>query len=206
MVLQARYKAEEVWYAVVGEKEKELPNVIDYNIKPEITKDTSAVENANNDTTTGMADVIPWINAPKLIADTSIIGWWLSVTNITATQNIWQSQTAVNTYVIESWNWDIYLDANAPSQIYTNWWTYLICVSIYTTNSNASVTWYLTENRPWMLGNYILQISQSWWSSKSNSYTTVSTVPAWTYYKIWVTLWWSQNYSTKFVVTFVKLA
>lgn len=72
MVLQARYKAEEVWYAVVGEKEKELPNVIDYNIKPEITKDTSAVENANNDTTTGMADVIPWINAPKLRAETSI--------------------------------------------------------------------------------------------------------------------------------------
>lgn len=75
MVLQARYKAEEVWYAVVGEKEKELPNVIDYNIKPEITKDASSVVNANNDTTTGMADVIPWINAPKLIADTSI-AWW----------------------------------------------------------------------------------------------------------------------------------
>ena len=79
MVLQARYKAEEVWYAVVGEKEKELPNVIDYNIKPEITKDASAVENANNDTTTGMADVIPWINAPKLRADTSIV-WWINQT------------------------------------------------------------------------------------------------------------------------------
>lgn len=73
MLLQARYKAEEVWYSVVGEKEKELPNVIDYNIKPEITKDASSVVNANNDTTTGMADVIPWINAPKLLESTSVI-------------------------------------------------------------------------------------------------------------------------------------
>ena len=38
-------------------------NVIDYDIENEETKDTSAVINANNQTTTGMANVIPWINA-----------------------------------------------------------------------------------------------------------------------------------------------
>lgn len=73
-VLDARYKAEKVWYSFIWEKAKEDPNVIDYNINEEITKDTSAVFNANNDTTTGMANVIPWVNAPKLISKTSIYG------------------------------------------------------------------------------------------------------------------------------------
>lgn len=84
-VLDARYKAEKVWYSIIWEKAKEDPNVIDYNINEEITKDTSAVFNANNDTTTGMANVIPWVNAPKLIAQTSILWidfnagylWWV---------------------------------------------------------------------------------------------------------------------------------
>lgn len=74
-VLDARYKAEKVWYSFIWEKAKEDPNVIDYNINEEITKDTSAIFNANNDTTTGMATVIPWVNAPKLIAKTST--YWI---------------------------------------------------------------------------------------------------------------------------------
>lgn len=77
MVLEAREKAEEVWYSLVGEETKEASNVVDYKINEEITKDASAVENANNQTTTGMATVVPWINAPKLLANTSIIwGSW----------------------------------------------------------------------------------------------------------------------------------
>ena len=78
-VLDARAEAEKVWYPVVWEEVKEASNVIDYNINEEITKDTSAVFNANNDTTTGMANIIPWINAPKLFAPTSIYWieeWW----------------------------------------------------------------------------------------------------------------------------------
>lgn len=67
--------AEEVWYAIVWEQQKDANNVIDYNIREEQTKDVFAVDNANNQTTTGMATVIPWINAPKLIASTSIVGW-----------------------------------------------------------------------------------------------------------------------------------
>lgn len=73
MVLEARENAEEVWYSLVGEEAKEASNVVDYNINPEITKDASSVTNANNDTTTGMANVIPWVNAPKLLESTSVI-------------------------------------------------------------------------------------------------------------------------------------
>ena len=72
-VLEARKDAEKVWYPIVWEENKDASNVIDYDIRPEQTKDTSAEINANNQTTTGMATVIPWINAPKLIEKTSII-------------------------------------------------------------------------------------------------------------------------------------
>lgn len=100
-VLEARYKAEKVWYSFIWEKAKEDPNVIDYNINEEITKDTSAVFNANNDTTTGMATVIPWVNAPKLIAKTSIywidfnawFKWWVQFRYLAATSTtipIWE--------------------------------------------------------------------------------------------------------------------
>ena len=68
--------AEEIWFNYVWEEKKDPENVIDYNINSEQTKDTSATINANNQTTTGMADVIPWVNAPKLRAETSIVGWW----------------------------------------------------------------------------------------------------------------------------------
>lgn len=68
--------AEKVGYPVVWEEVKDASNVIDYQINEEITKDTSWEINANNDTTTGMATVIPWVNAPKLLAETSIIWWW----------------------------------------------------------------------------------------------------------------------------------
>ena len=72
-VLEARYKAEKVWYTFVWEDIDYPSNVVDYDIHWEITKDTSNVINANNQTTTGMANIIPWINSPKLLEDTSII-------------------------------------------------------------------------------------------------------------------------------------
>ena len=79
MASNTRYKAEEIWYSVVWETAKEKWNVVDYNIRDEQTRDAFAVENANNQTTTGMATNIPWINEPKLVWDTSIYwggGWW----------------------------------------------------------------------------------------------------------------------------------
>ena len=72
-MLEARAAAEKIWYPVVWEELKDAKNVIDYDIRSEETKDTAAMINANNQTTTGMANVIPWVNAPKLIEGTSII-------------------------------------------------------------------------------------------------------------------------------------
>jgi len=71
-VLEARTDAEKVWYPIVWEEVKEDSNVIDYDIRPEQTMEQSSVFDWNNDTTTGMANVIPWVNAPKLIESTSI--------------------------------------------------------------------------------------------------------------------------------------
>lgn len=75
MVLEEREGAEVVNYPVIWEEVEDPSNVIDYNIREEQTIDTNSVINANNQTTTGMATVIPWVNAPKLIADTSI--YWI---------------------------------------------------------------------------------------------------------------------------------
>lgn len=113
-VLEAWKDAEKVWFPVVWETEKDASNVVDYNIHEEITKDASSVINANNDTTTGMATVIPWINAPKLIASTSII-WELTPApvhteiraNLTIPINYLsknaQEQALTTIYIINEW-------------------------------------------------------------------------------------------------------
>lgn len=77
-VLAERENAEEVGYPVVWEEIKPAENEVPYNIREEQTIDKSSVFTANNDTTTWMANVIPWINAPKLISTTSIYWdlWW----------------------------------------------------------------------------------------------------------------------------------
>lgn len=99
--------AEEIWYSIVWEKEKTQNNVIDYNIREEITKDTSAIENANNQTTTGMATQIPWVNEPKLIAKTSIIWWawwwgWAEIVEISQWDSIDEWQPVVERVL----NWE----------------------------------------------------------------------------------------------------
>ena len=89
--------AEIVGYPVVWEEVKLAENEVPYNIREEQTIDTSSVFTANNDTTTWMATVIPWVNAPKLIASTSIYwelwGWWGESTvwwaNLAATISLW---------------------------------------------------------------------------------------------------------------------
>ena len=98
--------AEEVWFNYVWEEKKEPSNVIDYNINSEQTKDLSAEINANNQTTTGMADVIPWVNAPKIRAETSIVGgwawWWASIVEISQWDSIDERQPIVKR-VLENW-------------------------------------------------------------------------------------------------------
>lgn len=116
--------AEEVGYSVVWEEEKNASNVIDYNIRKEQTKDTFAVENMNNQTTTGMATQIPWINEPKLIWKTSVIwsswwwwGWWgwISIVDINNYQSVAERQPVVDRVM---W-WEFV----CVRTIFTEYWT-----------------------------------------------------------------------------------
>ena len=95
-VLEARKDAEKVWYPVIWEEKKDASNVIDYDIHDEITVGSSSVLNANNDTTTGMATVIPWVNAPKLLMDTSIYEPVPVEKTVVQTMR-WQSPTRAST-------------------------------------------------------------------------------------------------------------
>ena len=107
--------AEEIWYNIIWETRKDTRDVIDYNIREEQTKDTFAEKNANNQTTTGMANVIPWINSPKLLADTSVI-WWTTIIKISDYQNKDEWQNVVNRVI---------------------WWEYLCVLCKFTSYSNT---------------------------------------------------------------------
>jgi len=71
-MLEAWEKADKIWYQYIWEEIREPSNIVEYNINKEITKDASNVINANNDTTTWMATLIYWVNAPKLLEKTSV--------------------------------------------------------------------------------------------------------------------------------------
>ena len=112
-VLEARKDAEVVWYSIVWEERKDASNVIDYDIHDEITTESSALFNANNQTTTGAATVIPWVNSPKLIYDTSIIWWMVNKTAYVDFSGWWGSS--------EWWDssWQL-----RPLTISDQWWAY----------------------------------------------------------------------------------
>lgn len=127
MVLEARKDAEKVWFPIIWEKEKDASNVIDYNIHEEITIDTSSVFNANNDTTTGMANVIPWVNAPKLIMDTSIYvvpePVPVSVNQIMS----WRSWTFIYPdWPLAMWIYEFTVTSSTGTKefVYYDWWTW----------------------------------------------------------------------------------
>ena len=128
-VLEARKDAEKVWYPVVWETTKESSDVVDYNINEEHTKDIAAEMNANNQTTTGMANVIPWVNAPKLIADTSIIWmwWWeaeATISNISVPINYnssWQYQQLDSWITIINQWWAWFTEASWTVSVWKKW-------------------------------------------------------------------------------------
>lgn len=132
-VLEARKNAEKISFPIIWEEKKEPSNVVDYDIHDEITKDTSSVINANNDTTTGIANVIPWINAPKLIASTSIIwcvwwwGWWTtaSASMLVPIQyfNTWQNYH-LNSWIVITNEWNAwFVDSSWDVEVW-RWWAY----------------------------------------------------------------------------------
>lgn len=186
-VLEARKDAEKVWFPVVWEEKKDASNIIDYDIHEEITKDASNVMNANNQTTTGMANVIPWINAPKLIAQTSIVWipeqewsfygtaqgtiwvtglysptWWYSDYYISNNVTI-SSQDWVHTFTTD-WKWIVF-----P----LSWW-YEIKIRYYT-------TWYWSVTRYDDIYVWNTVIANHSWEWDTQTYTVNANK--------WDTLW-----------------
>ena len=137
MVLEARKDAETIWYNILWEEAKSASNVVDYNLNQEITKDTSAASNANNDTTTGMANVIPWINAPKLVYSTSIVWYPQYPVTVLALKGTWFPPSYwwyFNDNTIVSWE-DVTIDANSPEVMYLRRWTYFIFLKFNSTKT-----------------------------------------------------------------------
>lgn len=151
-LLDARANAEKITYPVVWEKVKDADNVIDYDIREEQTIDQSSVFNANNDTTTGMATVIPWVNAPKLIASTSII-WW-------ETEEATLQATAYNSYHYYIDNYDVI--QNDLTQFTLSW-------EIGTAKLVQTANW-LKIPATW---TYLLELEYSWIPSQINCTDTI---------------------------------
>jgi hypothetical protein len=155
-VLEARKDAEKVWYPVVWEEIKDASNVIDYDIREEQTKDISAEINANNQTTTGMANVIPWVNAPKLLESTSII----------SAPRPWYIQATFN------WSWDAAHEPWWQQMI----WNYVISDEIWT--PKFTVTW----TRISIPADWIYQIAITYpedWSFHYRVTRIYDTNPSW---------------------------
>ena len=191
MVLQPRYKSEEVWYNIVWEEKEYLSNVVEYNINREVTKDTSAVFNANNDTTTGMANVIPWVNAPKLLAATSIIWWTVWGTSVSYCE-LWISSTATlpaNTYTdfdkytVNVASNDISLNEDHPTRVYIKKWIYLIYLFIRVWSSTITFTWSM-QYYHWWSGTYIMRIIQP--EQEQTAQTLMYSFPEDWYIYIWI--------------------
>lgn len=197
--------AEEIWYSIVWEEEKQQSNVVDYNIREEQTKDTFNTDNANNQTTTGMANVIPWVNAPKLIASTSIIGavWWgwsflYSVASLSISTIItsWSLEFLDTITVTSAW-WDISADW---MDLYVSKWLYIMDVTRNTKNVNAtSNEVFLRCYRDWSIF-YIFDFewaAKSWWTA------SIMEFEEWDYLRVAV----KPNYNCRPVSTirFVKL-
>lgn len=151
-VLEARSDAEKIWFPVVWEATKDNSDVVDYNIREEQTIEQSSVFDANNNTTTWMANVIPWVNAPKLIESTSIYNnvpsksanavfngsWGFTIQDIW-TVKVWLirpiaiiSQSWWYTYTVwDYFNW--YSDTPDTALIIPASWVYLLKVTYYST-------------------------------------------------------------------------
>ena len=195
-VLEARANAEKITYPVVWEKIKDADNVIDYDIREEQTKDISAEINANNQTTTGMATVIPWINAPKLIESTSII----------STPVPWYIYAVVNFIWPYTNEWTVSLFPHLSNQVwepqYTVWWTnnrylripadwvYKISMTYpYFSSSRYNVSFKFFSSEKWQIDSvspsnwdetrdYTLQFKK--WELLTASWTVTKLDPSWT--------------------------
>lgn len=168
-VLEARKDAEVVWYSIVWEEAKNASNVIDYNINEEITTDTSAVFNANNDTTTGMATVIPWVNAPKLKFSTSI---YMDKEIIIPTVS-----------AIMSWTWGV---VNRPDETSSSIRNMTVIDSRWT----EEITYY--DSPKWTLYSW-MKIPVAWTYQLDVTYPWSSSTYWWTFEWRTPNWWWSSD-------------
>ena len=177
-VLEARKDAEKVWFPVVWEEKKDPSNVVDYDIHDEITKDTSNVVNANNDTTTGMATVIPWINAPKLIAETSI-AWLPDVEQEWSYYGNYVASGTTPTASIDTWtrtDWLTYTMTEQSNSLPYSWaiddkwvvfpraWWYSVAIRYYSTGQEDFLR---TDNV--YLNDTVIDTTSSIWSSTTHT-------------------------------------
>lgn len=200
-------KIEEIWYWIIGAEEKLPNNVIDYNINKEITKDASNVVNANNQTTTGMATVIPWVNAPKILAKTSVIWadwwgweWWISTSILElstseraqtwslSTFNTLDSSTLASDITVSSWEITS-----------STWWTYLVSFNIDTHNANVTSFDFMCRNF-WDY-SYVVYTNQSW---KNGSLMWLTKMNANDYIKCYIEPYWN-SCSPTVSITMVRL-
>ena len=169
MVLEARANADVVWYSIIWENTKDASNVIDYDIHDEITVNTSWVINANNDTTTGIATVIPWVNAPKLRMWTSIyIDWELEITTVNQTI----SWTGGSVHRPDETSSTI---RNMTSQ--TSYW-------------NKEITYY--DSPKWVLYSW-MKMPAAWYYQLYARYSKSSSTYWWTYEWRTPNWWWSAD-------------
>ena len=186
-VLEAWKDAEKVWYPVVWEEVKDASNVIDYNIRPEQTKDMSAEINANNQTTTGMATVIPWVNAPKLIAKTSIVWipeqegsfygtaeWRITISWIYASPSSYSDYYVSDSAAILSQDWAYKFTTDWKWIVFPLSWWYQIKIRYYT-------TWYWSITRYDDIYVWNTLIASHSWDWDTQTYTVNA--------KKWDTLW-----------------
>lgn len=186
-VLDWRKNADSVWYDIIWEEKKEPSDVIEYNINDEQTKDAFAKTNANNDTTTGMANVVPWVNAPKLLEDTSIISSGTDFCQLsiwaTGTMPAWDFNYFNNLKVTTSCP-SVKLDDN-KTDIYFAAWIYIIYVfiRIYRWTATFIISWHY-RYPDW---NRDRLIASNWDWDNFNMYCAIFKSDGTWYIRIWIT-------------------
>lgn len=139
--------AEIVDYDVIWAKPKQSDNVVWYNFREEQSIADFSKTNANNQTSTWQADIVYWVNRPKIIAETSIVwdlwwwGWWggsLKYCCMTTGRIRWNaSETNELTWWTMTQN--LWFTENSWIVIPV-WWLYYISAYVYTHNASTDAT------------------------------------------------------------------
>ena len=210
-VLEARTDAEKIWFPIIWEQKKDASNVIDYAINEEITIWNNSFINANNDTTTWEATLVYWVNAPRLLENTSIYQnaqppyWWCTATwDFRVTVVDWDTTDYVKDWVLTEEYWNVkFKDASTYPTL--KWlripssWYYQVDVSSFHGSNTYKIDTEFRISR-WWFGNDILIYSLPWeYSSATPSASFKYNFTEWDAIYWYVTLYYSWT-STTFTV------